>query len=111
MLDDKAFDICSYFESVDQDNKSNCVHGWTYFEFAELEANEYLDGAIEIRIRGLLISRHVAGDDLTFSTLKAYSAKLSPHLCQIDVEVVDRVRLELRSTGLSPWTSGNRLMP
>ncbi len=35
-----------------------------YSELADLEADEYVDGAIEIWTRGLLIRRHVASDDL-----------------------------------------------
>jgi SRSO17 transposase len=43
-------------------------HDWAYFELADLEADEYVDGAIGTWTRGLLIRRHIASDDLAFFT-------------------------------------------
>ncbi len=43
-------------------------HDWAYFELADLEADEYADGASGTRTRGLLIRRHLVNGELTFFT-------------------------------------------
>ena len=54
--------------SAGQGTKGERVHDWAYFELADLEADEYVDGAVGTWTRGLLIRRQLAGDDLAFFT-------------------------------------------
>ena len=54
--------------SAGQGTKGERFHDWAYFELADLEADEYVDGAIGTWTRGLLIRRHIASDDLAFFT-------------------------------------------
>ncbi len=48
--------------------KGKRFHDWAYFELADLEADEYAEGASGTWTRGLLIRRHIADGDLAFFT-------------------------------------------
>lgn len=54
--------------SAGRGTKGERFHDWAYFELADLEADEYAEGASGTWTRGLLIRRHVADDDLAFFT-------------------------------------------
>ena len=54
--------------SAGQGTKGERLHDWAYFELADLEADEYVDGVIGTWTRRLLIRRHVTDDDLAFFT-------------------------------------------
>lgn len=54
--------------SAGQGTKGERFHDWAYFELADLDAEEYAEGASGTWTRGLLIRRHVADGDLAFFT-------------------------------------------
>nr|WP_209308710.1 IS701 family transposase [Sphingomonas corticis] len=54
--------------SAGKGTKGERFHDWAYFELADLEADEYIDGATGTWTRGLLIRRHAADGDLAFFT-------------------------------------------
>jgi SRSO17 transposase len=54
--------------SSGQGTNGECFHDWAYIELADLEADEYAEGATGTWTRCLSIRRHVADGDLTFFT-------------------------------------------
>ena len=52
--------------SAGEGTKGARLHDWTYLELADLEADEFSEGAEGIWTRGLLIRRNIADGDLAF---------------------------------------------
>jgi len=54
--------------SAGEGTKGPRLHDWAYLELADLEADEYVEGATGLWTRGLLIRRHLADGELAYFT-------------------------------------------